>query len=361
MKNFQRVCRVVFILIISTSILAQEALETEIHIEKVTDKVIIVYAERAYVQNILDIQSIQAINTKKGIVVIDTSPSLGYAAKLREAIEKEFCRKDFVYTINTHSHFDHSFGNQVFSDTLIIGHENWRRYLKEFSARYPTFLDRVSKSVAENKEKLKKMNENSEEAARIRAKIVQRSRNLKALTDIKNGYSISPPDITFRDQMTLDMGDVKINVIYVGKGLHTDDHVFVHIPEERVVFTGDIMEPNYFGFPINKPGADIDRFIEVLGTLFSYDPEVKYIVTNHTLFYTRDGLAVQLRYLKQLWSEIKEAHAKRFDLERVKVELSLEKNFGYLFEAGAKLAELRVQHQGNIDSMWGVVKTVEGS
>jgi len=60
-----------------------------------------------------------AINAKKGIVVIDAGISNSLTAKYRKIIEKEFNRKDFANLINTHSHWDHTGGNQVFRMRLL--------------------------------------------------------------------------------------------------------------------------------------------------------------------------------------------------------------------------------------------------
>ena len=65
-----------------------------------------------------------AFNTTKGIVVVDAGISNSLTTKFREAIEKEFNNNKVVYLINTHSHPDHTGGNQVFSDVPIIGHQN---------------------------------------------------------------------------------------------------------------------------------------------------------------------------------------------------------------------------------------------
>ncbi|MDP6737360.1 MAG: MBL fold metallo-hydrolase, partial [Nitrospinaceae bacterium] len=52
------------------------------------------------------------IITKEGVIVIDTRPTPVEARKVMQEIRK---RTDLpiVYTINTHYHGDHTFGNQV--------------------------------------------------------------------------------------------------------------------------------------------------------------------------------------------------------------------------------------------------------
>lgn len=64
-----------------------------------------------------------AINTDRGIVIVDTTPSPAVAKQLRDIIEDEFGTHPIACTINTHHHWDHFFGNQVFADSTIIAHE----------------------------------------------------------------------------------------------------------------------------------------------------------------------------------------------------------------------------------------------
>lgn len=54
----------------------------------------------------------------KGVVVIDTGPSLRYGRQMREAIAR-VTDKPVVMALNTHHHPDHFLGNQAFADVPI--------------------------------------------------------------------------------------------------------------------------------------------------------------------------------------------------------------------------------------------------
>ncbi|MGD8809169.1 MAG: MBL fold metallo-hydrolase [Gammaproteobacteria bacterium] len=45
-------------------------------------------------------------------------------------------------------------------------------------------------------------------------------------------------DITFEEHMRLHLGDMPIDLYYFGRG-HTDGDVYIHLPRERILFTGD--------------------------------------------------------------------------------------------------------------------------
>ena len=59
----------------------------------------------------MQMDMVAAVNTEKGIVIIDSGMSTSLTAKHKAIIEKEFGRSDFKYVINTHHHDDHINGN----------------------------------------------------------------------------------------------------------------------------------------------------------------------------------------------------------------------------------------------------------
>ena len=51
----------------------------------------------------------------------------------------------------------------------------------------------------------------------------------------------APPFVTFEDRLTVWVGDLKVELWYVGTPAHTTNDVFAWIPERKVCFTGDIV------------------------------------------------------------------------------------------------------------------------
>ena len=62
--------------------------------------------------------------TKRDIPLIDTLIDLYHTEMMKKEIEKQFPRLNKInYLINTHSHPDHFYGNQVFNTEKIISTE----------------------------------------------------------------------------------------------------------------------------------------------------------------------------------------------------------------------------------------------
>ena len=54
------------------------------------------------------------------------------------------------------------------------------------------------------------------------------------------GVELRPPTRLVDDRLTLDVGGLRVDLIYVGPA-HTQGDLLVHLPEQRIVFTGDVL------------------------------------------------------------------------------------------------------------------------
>ena len=68
--------------------------------------------------------NLTAIQSHKGLVIIDTEASPRVMAPIKQKIEQTFHRTDWAYVINTHAHDNHCSGNSLFKGAVIVGHEN---------------------------------------------------------------------------------------------------------------------------------------------------------------------------------------------------------------------------------------------
>ena len=153
-----------------------------------------------------------------GVLLIDSLrvPSFG-----RDLIAdvKKLTDKPIRYVVDTHSHWDHSWGNEEFPDSTIIGHVNARAEMLDVEAQR-WWLDRV---VTAN-------DPWSEEAKTV---------------------TITPPNLTFEDRMSLHFGGRRIDLIYLGRA-HTSGDIFIHLPDDGLLFTGDVAQDG--GVPFMQDG-----------------------------------------------------------------------------------------------------------
>jgi cyclase len=144
------------------------------------------------------------IITKEGVIVIDTRVSPAEAEKVMAEIRK---RTDLpiVYTINTHYHGDHTFGNQVFSGSkAIIAHKNVRRSL-------------LGARGEEHLQQFKPFNIPDLDAVRV-----------------------TLPTMVYEKKMDVYLGGYHLQLVHLGRG-HTDGDTLIILQELRTVITGDLI------------------------------------------------------------------------------------------------------------------------
>lgn len=172
-------------------------------------------------------------------IVIDsgTSPAAGRA--LVQDV-KAITDKPVKFVIDSHYHYDHLYGNQVFGpDVQIIGHDHTRERLKANTLEQYTFLT----SIRPIPQRIQSLRERiaTEKDPQQKATLEQQIRNAQAYQEQVKEVQQTPPNLTFDNTMTLVRGGREFRLMYLGRG-HTDTDVVVYLPQERIVATGDLME-----------------------------------------------------------------------------------------------------------------------
>ena len=341
--KFRRIIFIFFILVLLSShavLWAEE--ELPIDYERYSERVLIVKCGKIYLDQVI------AIATQKGIVVIDTGKSPTLTAEYRKIIEREFGRNDFSYVINTHFHFDHTDGNQVFAEAEIITHQSSPERIRQFDRGRQNFIDSRKPMVELWKNQLKTLDPSSDNAQRLRDLI---SQSQIMLEDLADNYILTPPTITFSDRMTLDMGDITLELVHFGEGRHTGDDIIIHCPEEKLLFTGDLF---YYSslFIAFSSQFDAPRWIEVMNSLLEDESEIEWVYHAHGRRMPRSFIALWRDYLIDLWEGLNAAKKEGLRFEEVQDRFSYDKKFTYLEQSGIPKEQLRNEHQQNLRFTW---------
>ena len=180
--------------------------------------------------------AVTAINTKKGIVVIDAGISYSLTQNYRAYIEKAFNKSFFSLLINTHGHSDHTGGNKVFNDAEIVAHNNCINEIKEQLKNPEKIKKNLLKIIDDYNNDLKKYNTTSPQWKETYS---QQLRYTSAYNDFLENSKPNFPTVTFNDSMHISMGDVSFDFIYFGKA-HSESDILIHVPELKLLFSGDI-------------------------------------------------------------------------------------------------------------------------
>jgi len=191
MKTLKQTGVLLFIVLSSTLLTAQERETSPVTLEKITESVYQLMGGRGSNGGV--------IISENGVLVIDSKMNEESVNQSIEAI-KSVTDKPIKYLVNTHSDGDHIMGNRYFPPSVtFVAHENCRDdFFKENFGRESDW-------------------------------------------DEPEFYPFTP-SVTFKENLNIWLGMDKVELHYFGMGHTTGDAVIYH-PEEKVAFLGD----QYFG------------------------------------------------------------------------------------------------------------------
>ena len=342
---------VFFVSVLSVDVFAMivnvEAAEAELplHQKRFSDRVLIVWMGDQ-MQTIATV----ALATEKGIVVIETSLIRSHDARIRQAIEKEFGRSDFKYIINTHYHHDHVCGNQVYADATIIGHKNIPAGMKEeLTGEGLVKLVDKFKGMRKDREKALADSEPGTEEYTFSREFL--SCLELAIEELQKGFVPTYPSIVFEKNMTLDMGDMTVELYSIG-GMHTDSDIVIFVPEEGFVAIGDVAPDQMLPYIRKDLQSDFSVTLENWGRIVNSPSEIKYVNMAHSdMFLGVETFKEQYRYLRTLWDGLVEMKRQGLTIEDAKKAYTIEEDFPYFKDRIVQTRRGNIHHN-NIIAIW---------
>ncbi len=221
--------------------------------------------------------NIIALRTERGMVVVDTERSPSFTAAIRKAIEEEFS-DDFHFLINTHGHGDHTYGNQVFQEATILAHENTVSEMEEAVGRVEGTVGQISAMIPRWRSQLESLEEGSEQAAGLAGTILYYEQMVTGLAD---GFTAAYPTMTFADRMSLDLGDLTLELVWYGRA-HSSSDILIYCPEEQLLLTGDLFYTGGMPSYIDSERIPyLPRWHEIIGSFLGREEGITHIVGGH--------------------------------------------------------------------------------
>jgi len=219
-----------------------------------------------------------AIRSQAGIVVVDTERSPAFAAAIRRAIEAEF-PGEIAYLVDTHGHADHTYGNQVFADATIIAHENAVADMEAAAERREGLVRQLRAGIAGATRRYEAQEEGSEAAVALAQTI---SYYEQWANGLESGFALTLPDSTFSDTMSMDLGDLTLELVWFGNA-HTHGDILIYCPEERLLLVGDLFYSEGFPYIDSERVPYLSRWHETLDRLLQREEGITHVVTGHEL------------------------------------------------------------------------------
>lgn len=172
--------------------------------------------------------NVTVVGGARGLVVVDTHASSVAATEVIGELRK-LDRGDLLAVVNTHEHFDHTFGNATF--------------LEEYGALPIHATEEAAARTVAAGERIKDRYRAADDEPRA-AEVLS--------------TPIRPADHTFSSASVIDLGDRQVELVHPGRG-HTGGDLVVRIPDVDVLLAGDLVEesaPPALGedsFPMDWP------------------------------------------------------------------------------------------------------------
>lgn len=244
-------------------------------LEKVTDRV---WIFRNIVNSAL-------VVGERGAAVIDTQVNKASARRLLGMIREVIGSKPILYSINTHYHWDHTNGNEVFKGagaTLVSGART-KRYMVDRAPRQKAFL--ASRGFA-------------------------------------LGDDPALPEVAFEGTLELDLGGQRLRLVAMGDA-ETDDASTVHVPDENVVCAGDtVMTGSFpiFGQPVMNEGLMANRsWLEAVARIRALGPSA--VLPGHGPLARAAELDLFEKIMEYFLTEVRAAHTKGLSLGELLAEV----------------------------------------
>ncbi|UCE14122.1 MAG: MBL fold metallo-hydrolase [Candidatus Heimdallarchaeota archaeon] len=196
-------------------------------------------------------------------VIVDTTSYRKTAELFRQKLEKKF-EIPVSYLIYTHYHGDHIFGAPAFKDIPIIGSEKTLQNLTNRDTLNPL-----------EEWKLGLMDEEPE---------------------LAKGIEIILPSICFQKQYFLRDDNLSLEIHHSGG--HTSGSSYVYFPEEKALFTGDLIFQDIYPYA-GDPTCNPDMWIAQLENFQKMDIET--IIPGHgSILKGREALNKHIAFYKSL-------------------------------------------------------------
>lgn len=236
-------------------------------------------------------------------LLVDTAFDVAHTRRLLDALAPVTANAPIRRVFNTHADGDHCFGNQLLDASV----------------------EKIATSDAASRMDVAHLDG-------IRTRLASDAPGMDYMRHCFSPFDFSdivpqPPDTTFDGQLSLTVGDVRVELIEMPPA-HTTGDAVVFIPEDGVLFAGDVLFID--AAPIAWAGP-LESWAQACEQLIALDPAV--VVPGHGPITDVDGIARVRDYLRHVDAAARDAHARGLSVVEAAHAIDMS-GFEHLRESG---------------------------
>jgi glyoxylase-like metal-dependent hydrolase (beta-lactamase superfamily II) len=194
--------------------------------------------------------NIYVINAKRYVYILDTYLGPDIMQQINEYIFSEYGNKQII-VVNSHGHWDHIWGNSLYSNNIIIAHVLCKEYIQQNGQNQ---LVKYREEYA------------------------------------KGNVVLTYPNLLFTDTLQFEEDNI---LMFYSPG-HTEDQISVIDYEDKVLFSGDNLErPIPYLMTTN-----LDQYAKTLGDYINLDVDI--VIGGHTECEDKKLIQDNLNYVKKV-------------------------------------------------------------
>jgi glyoxylase-like metal-dependent hydrolase (beta-lactamase superfamily II) len=243
------------------------------------------------------------IELDDGLLVVDTHSKPSAAQALMVQV-KSVSSKPVKFVVDTHFHWDHYQGNQAYLSAWpqgveIISSDATRESIEHRGIpRLKSEMLQVPREIVQLKADLARATEASK-----KAEIEENLRQAESYLAELQAMKIALPTLTFDRSLIIHQRSRTVQILWLGKA-HTDGDVFVYVPKEKFIATGDALQ-GWVPFMGDSYPYDWIKTLEAAERL-----DIDYAVGGHgDVLHGKERFHFSEQYLRDLMAETERAYA----------------------------------------------------
>ncbi|MCG7345699.1 MBL fold metallo-hydrolase [Sporosarcina sp. ACRSL] len=205
-------------------------------------------------------------------------------------------------------------------DLLALTHWHWDHVFGLSEVDMPSIAFQESYENMKEMQSLSWEDEDLDQRVREGTEIEFCADAIKLEFGNERNIEVKLPTMTFKERMTIHLGDLTCEIEHVG-GDHSSDSCVIFVPEEKALFVGDCLYANMYA---EKWNYTVEKTLKLVQKLETYDADI-FFLSHHPGPLTKEAFN-SLVYLLKSVAELTQKHAGNEEAIRQELSVHLQRN-----------------------------------